>query len=115
MIHTFAYTGKELEAPLVALLARQTARLADVNAKISELPSASVEAAQKPPDLMRPAKPVDGTAINLLGERNKLLVGMVETRLWINESRRTPDSVWYLTMSDLALLYVDGDTIYAAI
>jgi len=109
--HVFAYEGKDIEAPLLALLERQKAKIAALDVKISELPAASVEAAQKPTDLLRPAKPIDTAAVRLLGERNTLLVGKRETELWIAEARRCPESVWYLTMSDLALLYEDVDVL----
>lgn len=110
--HIFAYTGKEIEGPLLALLERQKTKLAELDKKIAALPGAMVEAAQKPVDLRHVPHLAEGAAARvLLNERTTLLVGCRECELWLYEARRQPESVWYLSMGDLALIYADVDVL----
>lgn len=102
----FAYTGADLIAPLEALLVRQADEIAAVDAQIAALPAAAVEAANRPPDLLRPYSPTkqDDEARRLANERARLLVGQFETELWLFECYRQPTAWWPLTLADLGLL-----------
>lgn len=102
----FIYLGVDLLAPLEYLLVRQAADIAALDAKIAELPAASIEAAQRPPDLLRPYAPTkqEDEARRLANERARLLVGQLETELWLFECYREPSAQWALTLADLGLL-----------
>lgn len=112
----FNYDAPDLIQPLRDLLARQTEKLAALQAEVDALPASVVEALHKPIDLMKTNGPTPEVlaARLVVAERDRLAIGQRETELWLFECLRFSAQSWELTLSDLALLY-DRQTVQKAL
>ncbi len=99
----FSYTGKDIEAPLSALLDHLREQETTIRAALRRYAHTDEReffawASQQ--SFQGGASEVErhSLAKSLVG----VLVAMRETELWVYESRRTPTATWTLTMADLA-------------
>lgn len=113
---TFNYDAPDLIQPLRTLLARQTEKLAALQAEIDVIPASVIEALNKQIDLMKTNGPTPEVlaARLVVAERDRLAIGQRETELWLFECHREKAQSWALTLNDLALLY-DPETVRKAL
>ncbi len=97
----FNYTGKQLSAPLKALIRWQTARIEKLAKEVTTAKNAEpVVVSPRAGDLLK--RPRWFTQEERL---KMLLIARDDARLWFEECRRVPSASYKLTMMQLKMLY----------